>query len=153
MGNRGRSTTSKYKESCGSCHDERGEPDLKTSESLLISLPLAIMNSYCKSQFCHVDTAWSTILSRGWLCLWLKATVWAVAVRSLLQCCDRNPQKGQTCTQSLLEAFLTTVHPQIIGVHSTGKRKDGNNKQSPLMDGSDVLQGHSMKLNSVACYA
>ena len=46
---------------------------------------------------------------------------------SLSQRCDRNPQKGQTRTQTLLEAFLTTVHPQLMGVHSTRERKDGNN--------------------------
>ena len=84
-------------------------------------------NSFCRSQFCHVDTACSTLLSRGWLRFWLQAIVWAVAVRSLLRCCDRSPQKGQTCTHSLLEAFIAIVHPQLTGVHSIGETKDGNN--------------------------
>ena len=106
---------------------QRGELDLKIGESLLISLAVVVTNSYRRSQFCHVDTAWSTILSTGWLHLWLQATIWAVAIRSFPRCCDCNPQKGQTWIQSLQEAFLTTVHPQLIGVHSTGEKKDGKN--------------------------
>ena len=108
----------------------RGEPDLKTGESLFISLPVLLEesgNSFRRSQFCHVDTACSTLLSRGWLRLWLQAIVWAVAVRTLPRCCDRSPQKGQTRTHSLLEAFIATVHPQLTGVHSIGETKDGNN--------------------------
>ena len=37
------------------------------------------------------------------------------------------PKKGQTRTHSLLEAFIATVHPQLMGVHSIGETKDGNN--------------------------
>ena len=109
----------------------RGEPDLKTGESLFISLPVlseASGNSFRGSQFCHIDTACSTTLSKGWLRLWFHAIVWAVAVRTLPRCCDRSPQKGQTRTYSFLEAFIATVHPQLTGVHSIGETKDGNNK-------------------------
>ena len=84
-------------------------------------------NSFCRSQFCHVDTACSTLLSKGWLRLWLQDIVWVVAARSLPQCCDHSPQKGQTRTHSLLEAFIATAHPQLMGVHSIGETKDGNN--------------------------
>ena len=100
----------------------RGKPDLKTGESLLISLLIAATNSYRRSQFCHVDRAWPTILSMVWLRLWLQATGWVVAVLSLSQRCDCNPKKGQTRTQSLLEAFVTIVHPQLTRIHSTGER-------------------------------
>ena len=109
----------------------RGEPDLKTGESLFISLPVlseASGNSFRRSQFCHVDTACSTTLSTGWLRLWFHAIVWAVSVRTLPRCCDRSHQKGQTRTYSFLEAFIATVHPQLTGVHRIGETKDGNNK-------------------------
>ena len=108
----------------------RGEPDLKTGESLFISLPVlseASGHSFHGSQFCHVDTACPTTLSRGWLRLWLQAIVWVGAVRTLPRCCDRSPQKGQTCTYNLLEAFIATVHPQLTGAHSIGETKNGNN--------------------------
>ena len=89
----------------------RGGRNLKIGESLFISLAVPVTNSYCRSQFCHIDTVWSTILLRGWLRLWVQVIVWVVAVRSPPWCCDRDPQKGQRRTQSLLEAFLTTLHP------------------------------------------
>ena len=92
---------------CGALLTEMRPPcNIKTDESLFISLPITVTNSYCRSQFCHVHIAWSTILSTGWLRLCLQATAWAVAIRSLPQCCDLNPQKGQTCTQVYWKPFL-----------------------------------------------
>ena len=108
----------------------RGEPDLKTGESLFISLLVSWKSLGTLSagpSFVTLIQHVRQLLSKGWLRLWLQAIVWAVAVRSLPRCCDRSPQKGQTRTHSLLEAFIATVHPQLMGVHSIGETKDGNN--------------------------
>ena len=134
----------------------RGEPDLKTGESLFISLPVPWKGLGTLSAGPSFVTLIQHVrhFSLGDGCsFWLQAIVWAVAVRTLPRYCDRSPQKGQTRTQSLLETLYCNCTPTTDGRSQHRRDKGWQQQHFPLTDGSNVLQVHSVKLNTVAFYA
>ena len=108
----------------------RGEPDLKTGESLFISLPVPWKGLGTLSAGPSFVTLIQHVrhFSPGDGCAFgCKPLYGLLQFEPSHDIVIVVPKRGRHTHTVLLEAFIATVHPQLTGVHSIGATKDGNN--------------------------